>query len=105
MTNKVDQSGFQLNKKELLTDVPLMLKAVVGSFIDYVNALDANHDGKADIEEIAPIIIKALPVIQALLPLVDNEAFLQWFISHDFIKDKAAATTIITKLVALIPKK
>ena len=103
-TNKTDQSGFQLNKKELLADLPLMLKPVVGGFVDYINALDVNHDGHADICQIAPVVIKSLPYISAILPLIDREKMVKWFISHDFIKDAAAAEAAIAKVVDIAAK-
>jgi hypothetical protein len=98
---KVDQSGYQLDKKELLKDVPLALKMPVGAFVDWANGLDANHDGKADIAQLAPIVIKMLPIGQALLPLIHNDLFIEWFINHDFIKDKVAAKAVIEKLLNL----
>lgn len=101
--DKVDQSGFQLDKKKLLEDnkVPMMLKGIAGQFIDFINGLDVNHDGKADLCQIAPFVLKALPFITALAPLVDVDKFVEWFINHDFIKDKELARKICTKLLQL----
>lgn len=96
--DKVDQSGFQLDKKELLEPVPLVAKGIVGGLIDAINKLDVNHDGKADIAQLAPFVIKAVPFIVALAPLVDLDKLTEWFVAHDFIKDKAAAKALFEKL-------
>ena len=99
---KTDQTGFQLDKKELMKDVPLIAKGLMGSLIDYVNALDVNHDGKADLCELAPFFIKALPIIEALLPLIDKKKLIQWFMSHDFVIDAIKAEQKVKPLLALI---
>ena len=99
--SKVDQSGFQLDKKELLKETPLMLKAPVGAFIDWIDALDVNHDGKADISQVAPIAIKAMPVIMELAPLIDTSKLKAWLLSHDFINDVKKAEAVLEKLATL----
>ena len=101
MTTHVDQSGFQLDKKELTHGLPMGLGALAGAFIDWVNSLDSNHDGKADICQVAPYVIKALPVIQALLPLIDQDKMVKWFVSHDFIKDAVAAEAALVKCLKI----
>lgn len=99
---KVDQSGFQLNKTDLLKDVPLLLKGPAGQLIDYMNSADWTNDGKADLCQIAPYVFKALPLIQAVLPYVQVEKFVDWFVNHDFITDKAKAKVEIVKLLQLV---
>lgn len=101
MSNKVDQSGFQLDKEELLRDVPFALKAIAGAVIDAINKLDSNHDGHADICQIAPFVIKALPIINALLPLIDHDKLVKWFVSHDFVKDAAAAEAALASALKI----
>lgn len=99
--SKLDQSGFQLNKDELLKDVPFALKAIAGAIIDAINKLDSNHDGRADICQVAPYVIKALPVINALLPLIDHEKAIKWFVSHDFVKDAAEAEAALASALKI----
>lgn len=99
--SKVDQSGFQLDKKELLKDVPLMLKGIAGQVIDFINSLDANHDGKADLCQIAPIVFKALPLVVAIGPYVHIDKLVDWFVDHDFVQDKEAVRKILSEVLRL----
>ena len=104
MTGKVDQSGYQLNKKELLAEVPLMAKGLVGALIDWLNSEDMNHDGKADMCQYAPLVIKAMPIVMAILPYVDMPKLQAWLLSHDFIKNAVKVEAELAKLIALMPK-
>lgn len=99
MGNKVDQSGFQLDKKELLKDVPFALKPLAGGLIDALNSVDSNHDGKADICQLAPFVIQALPVIAAILPLLHPEKLVQWFVNHDFVTNKLETQNKLLELI------
>ncbi len=92
---------FQLDKKELLKDVPLVLKGIAGAAIDYINNADTNHDGKSDLAQLAPFVIKALPIIAALAPYLDVDGVVKWFVDHDFVKDKAAVTKLLTQALHL----
>lgn len=105
MGNKVDQSGFQLDKKELLKEVPLVAKGIAGALIDFVNALDINKDGKADIGQMAKLAIALLPIAQKIIPYINVDKFIAWFINHDFIDPKhrpavEAAVKLIIKTIA-----
>lgn len=92
---------FKLDKKELLKDCHFALKALLGPAIDYINNLDVNHDGKKDISQLAPYVINALPVISALVSLIDADEFISWVIAHDFVKDKEAARRSLDALLTL----
>lgn len=94
-------SDFQLDKKQLTKDLPFLLRGPVGSFIDWANNLDANHDGKKDIAQIAPVVIKVLPLLAAFIPLIDKEKFVQWICKHDWCKDADKVKEIIEKLEPL----
>ena len=95
-----EEKPFQLDKKELCADVPLMARPVVGSLIDWLNKADLNHDGKADLSQAAPFFFRAMPVILELAPLVDWEALLGVFLAK-FTKDQPAAKVKVDKLAAL----
>lgn len=92
---KVDQSGFQLDKKALTKDLKFPVKGIVEGFIDYINSEDLNHDGKSDVAEIAPYVIKVLPILIELAPLVDGGKFKTWVLSHDWIADKDKALHLL----------
>lgn len=99
--DKVDQSGFQLDKKELTKGLGFPIKQAVEGFVDFVNGLDANHDGKADLCQIAPYVVQALPILAALAPLVDLDKLVDWFVNHDFIKDKEEAAKHLTEALQM----
>jgi hypothetical protein len=91
-------TDFQLDAKELTKDVPFVLKGLAKSLIDWVNNLDENHDGKKDIAQLAPIIIKALPIIETLLPYIHLPDFIKWIVSHDWVMDKTGAAAALNTL-------
>lgn len=99
--SKVDQSGFQLDKKELTKNAPFGVGGLVGGFVDWVNALDTNHDGTADICQVAPFVIKAMPFLQAIAPHVDPEKMIEWFVDHDFVINKKALAECLKQVFAL----
>lgn len=101
MAEQAQPQPFQLDKKELLKDMPFALKALVGPAIDWVNKMDINHDGKADLSQLAPYAIKALPLIAVLAPLVQWDKFVDWFLAHDFIEDQEAARKMLEQLLGL----
>lgn len=82
---KVDQSGFQIDKKAVLEKVPLMLRGIVGQVIDFLNSADLTEDGKADISQLGALAAKCLPIAQKVLPYINVEKFIDWFVKHDFI--------------------
>ena len=99
----LDKSNH-LDKKQLLDGSPLAVKAIGGPAIDWINNLDADHDGKDDIVELAPILIKATPLIQALAPLINWEAVLETILTR-FVKDRAEAEKIVDNLKATVTKQ
>lgn len=101
---KVDQSGFQLDKAALLksADLPMLAKPLVGGLVDFINALDVNHDGKSDLAQLAPVVVKVMPLVSAVLPYVDLDELVKWFIAHDFIKDKVQVEAHLKHALVLI---
>jgi hypothetical protein len=98
---KVDQSGYQLDKADLTKDLKFPVKGIVEGVIDAINKLDANHDGKADICQYAPYVIKALPVLIELAPLVEPSKFKAWLAGHDWVKDEQAALALLGKVESI----
>lgn len=93
---------FQLDKKELTKDLSFPLKGIAGTFIDWVNTRDFNKDGHKDIAQVAPLAIKLMPVLMALWSMVDVNALTEWFLSHDFVKDKDGARALINQGVSAV---
>lgn len=93
MSDKVkhEKGEFQI---EVPKDLPFGVGGLVGGFVHYLNDVDTNHDGKSDVAQVAPFVIKALPVLIELYKLVDKDKFKAWFLSHDFIDEAKAATHI-----------
>ena len=102
MTNKVDQSGFQLDPNELTKDCPALLKGIAKQFVAYVNGLDVNHDGKSDVEEVAPLVIKAMPAIMLILPLIDWNQVIAFLKAEKLITDAEKFETAIQPVITLV---
>jgi len=98
---KVDQSGYQLDKKVLLEGVPLVAKGLLGGLIDHVNELDLNHDGKSDVEQVEPVIASILPLLIELAPLIKIPEFKKWIASHDWIADEKKALAVLSGLESI----
>ena len=103
MTNKakVDQSGFQLDKTKLLKDAPLMAKGILGGLIDYLNALDVNHDGISDVAELEPHIEKAIPLLIKIAPFIDLNALGPWLLKQEWFLHTPASESLVTELEKL----
>jgi len=98
----LDKSNH-LDKKALLSRAPLAVKAIAGPAIDWINDLDANHDGKDDIVQMAPKVLAAMPLIEALAPLINWEAVLETVLTR-FVKDRKQAEEIVDGLKATVAK-
>jgi len=92
---------FQLNKNELLADVPFLLKGIAGQVIDYVNELNINGNDTSDLAEYMPFVLKALPILVQLAPLVNLSELKLWFVDHKFVADKAAALAVLDNLAQI----
>lgn len=89
---------FQLDRKALGQDVGMLGNQLLDHGYAIANNLDLNDDHKSDIAQIAPIVIKYLPVVMAMGPTLQkifpNLNWLgirAWVLSHakDFFKDAA----------------
>lgn len=89
---------FQLDKDALFKEhkVPLVLKPVIGSAIDWINSFDANHDGVPEIAKWFPIVIKAAPHILELAKQVDWVQLFKYF-----ARDKSKAQGIVDEIKAI----
>jgi len=100
-------SDFQLDANELTKEIPFPLKGMAKKFIDYINNLDANHDGKKDLAQLAPIVISILPLIQRLAANIDWNEVKVFIKASRWSKEEAELETIFKELqaaLALIPK-
>jgi hypothetical protein len=88
---------FQLDKKELLKDLPVMLRPLAGSFVDFINKADMNKDGMSDLAQVAPYFIKALPFVTALAPLIDWDQAVEDLVSK-YVKNQELAKPLIEQL-------
>lgn len=94
-SKKVDQSGYQLPKDDILKNIKNgMAKMVLGGIIDFINSYDSDDaDNVADISMYGPVINKAIPIVVALAPLVSPGKFFDWLstlpIFHDDKKNEA----------------
>lgn len=104
---------YQLDRKHMGVDAGMVGNALVDKVFGALNDLDLNHDQKSDVAEVAPYIIKAMPFIIQLAPLIEPDGVKAWLISHkDFFKDaveaakqiEAAAAVAAEAAIKLAPK-
>jgi len=107
----VKPGDFQLNFDDFKTG-NFVIDNVIKGLIKFFNELDLNKDGHRDLVQFAPFILKAVPLLVQLAPLVHVDLLVEWFVGHDFIKDKdaarkaiAAVLEIVTDASKLIPKE
>lgn len=88
---------FQLNPDDFKTG-NLFLDGAVKSAVKKANTVDLNHDGKADISQIAAVVMGALPLLVALNDAVDFEAAAKALAEKPFVKDKEVFKHAILQL-------
>lgn len=95
---------FQLSRKELNLDAGMLINGLIDKVFDILNNLDLTHDHKSDIAQVAPYVVKALPIITELAPLINPDGVKAWLLSHgsEFFKDAAAAEAACEKITQLI---
>lgn len=99
---KFDDGGFVIELPEdVEKQIPFMVRGLVKDAIESLNKIDWNHDNKRDVAQIAPFVIKALPVLIELSKLIDWQKLIAWVIQQ-FAKDKPAASANATKIAALV---
>lgn len=97
---------FELDKKSLLEEVPMLLKGFAGSFIDKLNKMDLNKDGKADIGQLAPFLFSIMPLLIRLAGnLKINEALQKakdFVVKSNLFENREEACEILEKLIPLL---
>lgn len=96
-----DSKSFQLDKKQLLRDVPMLAKPVAGALIDWINQLDANADGKPEIGVYGPLLVKAMPFVIELSKHIDWKKLLSELVLR-YATDKLAAGKATDELIATV---
>lgn len=96
----IGKEDFQLVAKDFHTKNPLFNMAIDG-VVKTINFFDANHDGKSDLAQMAPIGKKAFPVLMAVLPLVQWDKVWLWVLGN-FVKPESKQE--FTNLVATLDK-
>lgn len=88
---------FQIElPKEVLDQIPFLFRGPVKQFVDSLNNLDLNHDEKADVAQIAPVVI-------AILPLINWQKLVGWLVQN-FAHDKGEAEKLISEASKLVSK-
>lgn len=94
-------SDFKLElPKDVEKEIPFLMRGPVKDFLKFLNSRDLNKDGKSDVAQIAPVVIKALPYLTGLASLIDWEAVVQ-FLLDKFAKDKVLAAAKVEELKAV----
>lgn len=96
----VDTSGFQLNPDNFKVG-NMLLDGFIKNAIKDVNKADFNHNGVADISEIAPLVTKALPLLVALNRCIDFNKLSVELSGSQWVKDKTVFKQILTEFSAL----
>src|SRR5476651_195459 len=92
---------FQLDAAQFKTG-NVFADGAIKAIVKALNATDANHDGISDVAELAPYVFKLMPLIMAIYPYIHIEHFIQWFVDHPFILDKAAVSENMFKAATVI---
>lgn len=96
-----DEKPFEIVlPAEIEKQIPFLFRGPVKDFIKFLNKLDLNKDGKGDVKQLAPYVIKALPFIIELSKHIDWDAVIQ-FVIDKFTKDKTLASAEIDKIKAV----
>lgn len=98
MAKPADKPAPVLDKEALFKEhkVPVLLKPVFGSFIDWLNSFDANHDGVPEISKWAPIIFKVSPLLLELAKHIDWVKLFSFF-----AKDKTHTDKIVEEIKSI----
>lgn len=94
-------TDFKLDVDALTKKVPFVARGIAKEALNYINNLEDTHTHKTYLSEIAPLVIDALPLLEALLPAIHVPGFVSWIVSHDWVVDKNAAAANLNKLTAI----
>lgn len=73
---------FQLDRKAQKIDVGFPGNAFVDKIFEFFNGLDLNNDHKSDVAQIAPYVVRMMPFVMAIAPLVNVDGVKKWLFSH-----------------------
>lgn len=91
---------FQLDPKDFHTKDFLVNKAI-DSVVGLVNSLDLNKDGKRDIVQLAPILLKCAPSVIGLIEVIDWNKLKCWVINTYVAPEKRAEFRDLTDKLAV----
>lgn len=95
---------FHLDAKALAKNVPFPLRGLAEDFFNKVNALDMDHNGKADIAQAAKLFFILMPLGQKLNGAVDFNLFADWICEQSFVKDQALVKAAIKEAFEQVEK-
>lgn len=78
------------------------IDAWIDAGIYFLNNIDWTHDKKSDVAQAAPYVIKMLPYIKTVAPLINPKGVIAWMKTHPtFFTDAVAAHAQLDAVVAL----
>lgn len=100
---------YQIDEKDPIFDTGnFMINGGIKGLIQWFNKLDFNGDHIRDVAQLAPIVIRLIPVfvaaaplIKEFLPMLNVAGIKNWFLSHSkdfFTVEKAVVETHLVKL-------
>lgn len=90
----LDPGDFQLDPHK--ADMHNMIaNGLVKAFCDYANNADLNHDGKRDIVQYGPTILKMVQLFAMLAPLINVEKVKEFVLGLPIFHDREAAKVVI----------
>ena len=92
-----------LDPEVLTKDLPWVARGPAKDFIESLNRIDLNRDGKDDVAQLAPILKKAVPVMLELFPLINWQGWLGKHVDDPAVvppKNREAVKACVHKLQA-----
>ncbi len=74
-----------LDAEVLTKDLPWVARGPAKDFIESLNKLDVNKDGKDDVAQLAPLLKRAVPFLAKLVPLVNWRGFLNQYVDNPVV--------------------
>lgn len=105
MAKDIDQTGFQLDPKELSKNLPWAIRGQAEGFFKSLNSFDGlNRNGKSDIAEIGGLIMHSIPVLSMINQAIDFELVAAHIADMPGVKDKALLKSALLELGRLAEK-
>lgn len=96
----IDHSGFQLDREAMGINAGLA-NGIIDNTFKSINNIDANHDGKSDISQVAALGARALPVMIKIESAIDIDKLEDLIKDAPFVKDKALLAELIKDMKLL----